>query len=253
MSFRLSILSWVMWDDLPFMNFLYCHLCLLTQLPSLKKCWIDLPLSRFREQAKVMQTFCTYSGLSLYRLGTLQSLLASLYSTSCDSRRSNASRKGSQIKPMSLRISILSWVTKDDLPSMNLLCCHLWVLTHLPSLKEILNRWSLSARVKSKMQGDIYFQHLLWIVRVCIRNITIAMCLLICTQLRKSKVKSILQRIPAKANIIETVDSILSHLGLPSMNFLYCTLWVLTHLPSLNEILWISRYQHVESKEDESI
>jgi hypothetical protein len=45
----------------------------------------------------------------------------------------------------------------------------------------------------------------------------------------------------------------LSHLGLPSMNFLYCTLWVLTHLPSLNEILWISRYQHVESKEDESI
>jgi hypothetical protein len=42
------------------------------------------------------------------------------------------------------------------------------------------------------------------------RNVTLAIGLLIFYQLRQSKA---LQRIPDKADIIETVDSILNHLG----------------------------------------
>ena len=60
------------------------------------------------------------------------------------------------------------------------------------------------------VQGDAHFQHLLWIVIVSPRIKTIAIGLLIRTQLRQSKVKSILQSIPDKADIIENIDSILS-------------------------------------------
>ena len=62
-------------------------------------------------------------------------------------------------------------------------------------------------------QGDADIPHLLWIVLISLRNITIAMCLLIFHQLRKSKVKSILQSIPDKANVVETIDSIFSNEG----------------------------------------
>ena len=62
-------------------------------------------------------------------------------------------------------------------------------------------------------QSDEDLPHLLWIVLVWLRHVTITMGLLIFHQLRKSKVKSILQNIPDKANVVETIDSILSHLG----------------------------------------
>ena len=63
--------------------------------------------------------------------------------------------------------------------------------------------------VESK-QGDADIPHLLWIVLISLRNVTIAIGFLIFHQLRKSKVKSILQSIPDKADIIENIDSILS-------------------------------------------
>ena len=62
-------------------------------------------------------------------------------------------------------------------------------------------------------QGDADIPHLLWIVLISLRNITIAMCLLIFHQLRQSKVKSMLPSIPDKADVVENIDSISSNLG----------------------------------------
>jgi hypothetical protein len=75
------------------------------------------------------------------------------------------------------------------------------------------------------------FPHLLWIVLISPRNVTIAMGLLICTQLRNLKVKRMLPSIPDKADVVENIDSNLSH----NEGFAFHELLV-TQLLSLNEI-----------------
>lgn len=80
-------------------------------------------------------------------------------------------------------------------PSTNLLDCTLCLLTQLPSLK----KGSTDSRYQhvDRRQNDGDIPHLLWIVIVYSWDITIAVCLLICKQLRQSKVKVVLIRIPA--------------------------------------------------------
>ena len=100
---------------------------------------------------------------------------------------------------------------KDDLPSINFLYCALWLLTHAPSLKKC-SKDSRYQNVERK-RGDADIPHLLWIVIVYSWDITIAIGHLIFHQLRQSKVKSILIKIPDKADVVQTVDSILSYVG----------------------------------------
>ena len=113
--------------------------------------------------------------------------------------------------PTSSSTSILLVVIWDGLPSVSFLYCTLCLLTHAPSLKKC-SKDSRYQNVERK-RGDADIPHLLWIVIVYSWDITIAIGHLIFHQLRQSKVKSILPRIPDKADIIENVDSTSSHLG----------------------------------------
>ena len=109
--------------------------------------------------SKVTQIFCTYSGLSLYACGMSQLPCFVLYSTSCDSRRSKVSCQGSQIKPISLRMSILLRVIWDRFPSINFLYCVLCVLTQNQAYRKY-GKDSRYQRVKNK-RANADIPHLL--------------------------------------------------------------------------------------------